>query len=267
MSALFLCAALLAASQAPAQHRARAPAPPATRDTIYVAVQTPPPTVVVEAPSQWPAVVLGVFGLVLLGVQLWIMWRQSGIMGQQTKAMEAQSALLAKQTALGEQQAKWQRAEAVGAFHRLISDLAAELSLAVNIRASRTVPVESNPHPRQVLRDAPRTFAPLGSSVFILLNQIGFGLDRYYDALAAYNRGLLIPDVDVNLRAAEQWRKNIGVNVDKVSAELRQQNLGKGPSDASPDAAESRETFDDVVVYLAGQRAWEITTPNRSPRK
>ena len=143
--ALVLCAALLGAAfaQAPTQKRgARAPVPRVKHDTIYVAVQAPPPTIIVEAPSQVPAVVLGVLGLGLVAFQIWMMRRQTRIMERQTGAMETQSTLLAKQTELGEQQAAWRRDEAVGTFYRMAFDLAEEF------RKANVGPVGSSARPR-----------------------------------------------------------------------------------------------------------------------
>ncbi len=257
MNALLLCVALFTA-QTPAQRTAQPPAARATRDTIYVAVQPPPPTIVVD----WPTVVLGIVGLVLVFLQMRIMRTQTRIMGGQTDAMNTQSALMAKQTALEEQQAEWQRAEAAAALHRLLSDLAAELSHSVGVHANQPVPVEANPHPRQLLRDAPRVFAPLGASITVLLNEVGFALDRYYDALTAYNKnGVMIPDVDVNLGAAVEWRRHIGAKMDKTSSQLRHLGLEDPPIDAArPGAPRSIETFEDMVVYMAQRRAWVIKT-------
>jgi hypothetical protein len=69
MTSLMLCA-VVALAPPSAQRGARAPATRPTRDTIYVAVQPPPPTINVETPSQAPAVVLGILGLILVGLQV-----------------------------------------------------------------------------------------------------------------------------------------------------------------------------------------------------
>ena len=97
-----------AQAQAPGPGRTQAPRGPSIRDTVRFIVQ-PAPTVNVEAPSQVPAIVLGVAGLLLLVQQLRIMARQTDAMNRQTglldkqrEAMTAQGDLLAKQTALSE---------------------------------------------------------------------------------------------------------------------------------------------------------------------
>src|SRR2546425_113620 len=117
-------------TKAPRRDTAARVAP--VRDTVRFIVQ-PPPTVNVEAPSQVPAIVLGVAGLVLLIQQLRIMARQTDAMNRQTDlldkqraVMTAQGDLMARQTALGEQQAQWRRDEAIGTFYRIAFDLVDE---------------------------------------------------------------------------------------------------------------------------------------------
>jgi len=174
---LFFFAALLrdVSAQTPAQRRA---APQVKHDTIYVAVQGPP-AVNVEAQSQWPPVVLGIAGLLLL-------WLQLRIMGRQTEAMNRQTAILDRQTALGEQQAAWRRDEALGTFYRMAFDLAEEFRKA-NLSAYDLVPVNYDTHPRQVLRQASVVFAPLGNAFVMAANQAGMRLDEYFLAVERYN--------------------------------------------------------------------------------
>lgn len=179
--ALLVCAALLGAApaQAPGQRGARAPAP-VKHDTIYVAVQSPPPSVTVEAPSDTPTIVLGFAGALLLLAQLWIMKRQ-------TEAMDKQTTLLAKQTALEEQQAAWRRDEALGTLYRMAFDLAEEFRKA-NVGIFDSIPANYDTHPRQVLRQASAVFAPLGNAFVMAVNQAGMRLDEYFLAVERYNR-------------------------------------------------------------------------------
>jgi hypothetical protein len=174
---LLCCSALLVLGQGPGQRGARAPAPPAKHDTIYVAV---PPTVIVQAPSDTPTIVLGILGALLLAAQLWIMKRQ-------TEAMDKQTTLLAKQTALEEQQAAWRRDEAVGTFYRMAFDLAEEFRKA-NVSSFDSIPANYDTHPRQVLRHASAVFAPLGNGFVMAANQAGMRLDDYFIAVERYNK-------------------------------------------------------------------------------
>lgn len=135
----------IAAQQAPA---ARAKPARVVQDTVRLVVQ-PPPAVNVEAPSQIPAFVLGVAGLILLGFQLWIMSRQTRIMAKQTAAMNNQGEFLAKQTALGEQQAAWRRDEAIATFYRIAFDLVDELRKA-NKMSARSSSRTSSPDPARL---------------------------------------------------------------------------------------------------------------------
>jgi len=142
-------------------------------DTSYVAVQSPPPTINVAAPSQAPAVVLGILGLVLVGFQVWIMLRQTTIM--------------AKQTALDEQQAAWRRDEAIGTFYRMAFDLGEEFRKA-NVSSFDLILANYDAHPRQVLRQASAVFAPLGNTFVMAANQAGMRLDEYFLAVERYNK-------------------------------------------------------------------------------
>ena len=170
---LLFWSALLVLGQAPPQGGARAPAPRVKHDTSYVAVQSPPPTINVAAPSQAPAVVLGILGLVLVGFQVWIMLRQTTIM--------------AKQTALDEQQAAWRRDEAIGTFYRMAFDLAEEFRKA-NVSSFDLILANYDAHPRQVLRQASAVFAPLGNTFVMAANQAGMRLDEYFLAVERYNK-------------------------------------------------------------------------------
>lgn len=177
---LLFCSAMLGTvlGQAPTQQGARAPAPQLKHDTIYVAVQSPPANVVVEAQSQLPAVILGVLGLFLVSFQIWIMRRQTTIMANQTEILD-------RQTALAAQQAEWQVGEAVGTFVRLAHDLVTEFRKA-DVRPMEPIDADFETHPRQMLREASRLFAPLGPAFLMAANQAAMRLDDYFSAVATY---------------------------------------------------------------------------------
>jgi len=246
--ALLVCAALLGAApaQAPGQQGARAPAL-VKHDTIYVAVQSPPATVVVEAQSQVPAVLLGIAGLVLLWLQLRIMGRQTDAMNRQTalaekqtalqdqqnEAMNRQTSLLDKQTALLDQQSVWRRNEAIGTFYRMAFDLAEEFRKA-NVSSFDAIPANYDTHPRQVLRQASAVFAPLGNAFVMAANQAGMRLDEYFLAVERYNkpfrqevgrRGDVSVDNQADYNTAQSFRGIVGGDLDlanhQIPAELR----------------------------------------------
>lgn len=215
MTLLLLCATL-ALAQAPAQRGARAPAARATRETIYVAVQSPPPTVTVQVPpatvtveaqSQVPTIVLGVIGLILVGFQLRIM---------------------TKQNELSEQQATWKRDEALGTFYRMAFDLAEEFR-KVNVPMSYPMNVNYDTHPRQVLRQASAVYAPLGNSVLIAVNQAGMRLDDYFSAVKSYNEpfesGLSRDSLDVvetkeRYNSVQSLRGIVGGDLDLANSQI-----------------------------------------------
>ncbi len=222
--AFFANAVLLAAGpqapgtrvrQAPRQDTAtRAGAP--VRDIARPVVQ-PPPTIVVEAQSQWPAVVLGVAGLILLGLQLRIMARQ-------TDAMNRQTSLLDKQTALLDQQAAWQREEALGTFYRIAFDLVDEFREA-NVMTGTPIPANFDTHPRQMLREASRLFAPLGNDVVRAIAQAAMRLDEYFLAAEAYDGDPRGRDGAARWQTVQVMREQVGNDLDlasmKTPAELR----------------------------------------------
>jgi hypothetical protein len=191
-------------------------------DTVRLIVQ-PAPTVNVEAPSQVPAIVLGVAGLLLLIQQLRIMGRQTDAMNRQTDlldkqraAMTAQGDLLAKQTALGEQQAEWRRDEAIGTFYRIAFDLADEFHKA-DILPSTPIPANYETHPRQMLREAAGLFAPLGNDLIFAATEIAERVDQYFSAVQTYNerpRGREGADLLVSV---QEFREQVGRNLDRAN--------------------------------------------------
>lgn len=224
MNTLLLCAAL-AFAQEPAQ-RPAGPRAPAARETVYVAVQgpppvvtvqTPPPNVTVDAPSEWPTIVLGVIGAVLL-------WSQIRIMNRQTQIMD-------KQTALAEQQAAWRRDEAIGTFYRMAFDLVEEFKKA-NVGVFAPVTANYEAHPRQQLRQASALFAPLGNEVVMAVNAAGMQLDEYYEAVEGYNKSFvsrpierrekLEPGDQERYNLVQSWRRSVGGHLDLANRQIPQ---------------------------------------------
>jgi hypothetical protein len=227
MTSLLLCAMVLV-FQAP-QRGVRTPAQrPAKHDTIYVAipgppptvnVQTPAPSVTVESPSDVPTIVLGILGAILLAFQLGIMGRQTRLMSRQTDAMKAQGELMAKQTALGEQQARWQRDETIGTFYRIAHDLADELQKA-NVMATTVIPANFETHPRQMLREAAKLFAPLGNDVVFAATGAAMYVERYFSAVLAYNTASGGSDGAASWYSIQQLREQVGRNLDETNVRI-----------------------------------------------
>src|SRR5262245_28432888 len=94
--------------------------------------------------------VLAILTVFLLGVQSWIIWRQTKIFDQQTE--------------LGRQQATWRRDEALGAFYRVAHELADEFRKA-NVLPPAPIAANYDTHPRRMLREVSRLLAPLGTPV------------------------------------------------------------------------------------------------------
>lgn len=166
----------------------------------------------VEAPSQWPAVVLGVAGLILLGLQLRIMARQTDAMNQQTT-------LLDKQTALLDQQAAWRRDEVIGTFYRIAFDLVDELRKA-NVMAGTPIPANCNTHPRQILREAGRLFAPLGSAGAVAATETAMAVEEYFVAVEAYDRRPSGRDGADRWQAVQVARQQVGIHLDATNLRI-----------------------------------------------
>ena len=129
---------------------------------------------------------LGVLTLVVLVLQWWVFRRQAGLMERQGEIMSAQQATLAAQYALAEQQARWRRDEAIGTFYRIAHDLVGEFGKA-NVLPPTPVPANFSTHPRQMLREASRLFAPLGNDFVFAINELAMRLEQYFEAVEAYN--------------------------------------------------------------------------------
>jgi hypothetical protein len=197
--------------------RVGAPAAQPKLDTIYVAAQGPPPTIVVEAPSQWSTLVLGVAGLLLLGLQLWIMARQTGAMNRQTDLSE-------KQTALLDRESLRQRVEAAGTFYRIAHDLVDEFRKA-DVLPTTPVPANPETHPRQMLREASRLFSPLGNSVVRMVTEAASFVEMYFIAVVDYNANMRTRDGASRLATVQQLREQVGRRLDMadhlIPTELR----------------------------------------------
>jgi len=159
----------------------------------------------VEAPSQLPTLLIGVATLLLFGAQVWIMVRQTGILG--------------RQTGLAAQQAEWRRDEAIGTFYRIAFGLADAFHMA-DALPSTPIPANYEPHPRVMLREAARLFAPLGNHIIYAATEIAARVDQYFLAVAAYNEHPRGRDGAERLIYVQELREQVGRNLDRANALL-----------------------------------------------
>jgi hypothetical protein len=111
---------------------------------------------------------------------------------------------------------RWRRDEAIGTFYRLAHDLVAELKKA-NVLPLSTIPADYNTHPRQVLRDASRVFAPLGNDFVFTVNELAMRLDQYFEAVEEYNRHPRSREGAAILMTVQAHRDQVGRNLDRAS--------------------------------------------------
>jgi len=137
-------------------------------------------------------------------------------MERQGEIMSAQQATLAAQYALAEQQARWRRDEAIGTFYRIAHDLVGEFGKA-NVLPPTPVPANFSTHPRQMLREASRLFAPLGNDFVFAINELAMRLEQYFEAVEAYNDSPRGRDGADRLISAQHFREQVGRNLDRAS--------------------------------------------------
>src|SRR5439155_15067925 len=166
--------------------------------------------------TTWSNVVLGGLTLVVLVLQWWVFRRQAKLMERQGEIMAAQQATLKDQQALAEEQMRWRRDEAIGTFYRLAHDLVAEFRKA-NALPMVTIPADFGTHPRQVLREASRVFAPLGNDFIFTANEVAMRLDQYFTEVEAYNGDPRGRDGADRLMSVQASRDQVGRNLDRAS--------------------------------------------------
>ena len=166
--------------------------------------------------TPWSDVVLGGLTLVVLVLQWWVFRRQANLMDRQGEIMAAQQVTFTEQRALSEQQMRWRRDEAIGTFYRLAHDLVAEFRKA-NVLTTTKVAADFSTHPRQVLREASRVFAPLGNDFIFSANETAMRLDQYFAEVEAYNSDPRGRDGADRLMSVQASREQVGRNLDRAS--------------------------------------------------
>jgi len=126
--------------------------------------------------------------LVVFGLQLLVFW---------------------KQVQLGRMESEWRRIEAVGTFYRLANDLVAEFAKANQLPMAE-IKADFGTHPRQMLREASRVFAPLGTRFVSATNLAGKHLDEYFSAVLAYNQAPRGRDGAARLETVQSLRERVG---------------------------------------------------------
>jgi len=162
-------------------------------------------------------VLIGVLTLAVLIGQLVVFWRQAEI-------MRAQTALLKSQHELAQLQAEWRRDEALGTFYRLAHDLVAEFK-KTTVLPTVEIPADFGTHPRQMLREASRLFAPLGREFIFEANGVALRLDDYFSAVEAYNADPRDREGAARWQTVQHLREQVGRDLDRanslISPELR----------------------------------------------
>lgn len=166
--------------------------------------------------TQWSSVIFGGLTLVVLVLQWWVFRRQAKLMERQGEILAAQQSTLKEQHALAAEQMRWRRDEAIGTFYRLAHDLVAELRKA-NVLPLSAIPADFNTHPRQLLREASRVFAPLGNEFVFSVNELGMRLDQYFEAVEQYNPRQRTREGADMLVTVQSHREQIGRNLDRAS--------------------------------------------------
>jgi len=79
------------------------------------------------------------------------------------------------------------------------------------------IPADFNTHPRQVLREASRVFAPLGNEFVFSVNELGMRLDEYFEGVERYNPKQRTREGAEMLMTVQSHREQIGRNLDRAS--------------------------------------------------
>ncbi len=183
--------------------------------------------------------VLGALTLVLLGFQLFIMARQTDI--------------LRRQTALGEQQSAWRRDEALGTFYRAAFDLASEFRKANIFLPGSKIPADFATHPRELLREASRLFAPLGNSFVMAVNTVAMRLDEYFSAVLRYNSHVGTTREAAQLLVdVEHFREALGRDLDQANRLIPTELRWKYDSGGEYNFRQMCSAPDGVVDLLKG---------------
>jgi hypothetical protein len=189
---------------------------------VLLMIQVAPqgtPSVVIEASSPWPGLVVGGLTLVVLVLQWRVFRRQARLMERQGEIMAAQQATLKEQHALADHQMQWRRDEALGTFYRLAHDLVAEFRKAT-VLPTVEIPADFGTHPRQMLREASRLFAPLGREFIFEANGVALRLDDYFSAVEAYNADPRGREGAARWQTVQHMREQVGGDLDQASRHI-----------------------------------------------
>ena len=111
--------------------------------------------------------------------------------------------------------------EAVGSFYRLAYDIVDEFRKADAIAdAGDSLSVNFEAHPRQVLRGASHVFSPLGNHAVMALNQVGRGLDIYFEQVQRWNvlgvQNRILP----RRQSINEARRRVGEQLDSAHLKI-----------------------------------------------
>jgi len=160
---------------------------------------------------------------VLAGLTLVVLIAQAVVFWRQLKVMAKQAEISERQLQLQREQADWRRTETIGTFYRTASDLAVEFTKANVSVLGVLIEADFAAHPREVLREASRVFAPLGDAALDNLYTVGVLLDRYYENVLDYNRIVPTGDLTRRMEASDRLDKDraqIGRTLDAVHTSI-----------------------------------------------
>jgi hypothetical protein len=174
----------------------------------------PAPVVNVKLPSDVSAIVIGALAVVVAALTLVVLYRQLGV-------FRSQAVLLGHQTTLLQNQEQVRAAEAAGTLYRIADDLVEEFQKANQLPGT---PIKANPetHPRQMLREASRLFAPLGVSVIYRMNEVAARLDAWFETLEKYNPRPGGEEGKSTWGDIQDGREQIGITLDAAAKALPQ---------------------------------------------
>lgn len=82
------------------------------------------------------------------------------------------------------------------------------------------IPANYDTHPRQMLREAARLFASLGNDVVFAATATAMYVDRYFEAVLAYNQRPAGRDGAERWRTVQTRREQVGRNLDETSMRI-----------------------------------------------
>src|SRR4029077_19539718 len=106
--------------------------------------------------------------------------------------------------------------EAIGTFYRIAFDLVDELRKA-NKMMGTLIRANYSTHPRQMLREAARLFAPLGPAFVFAATETVMALEEYFVAVDEYDRRPGGRDGADRWQVLQSARRQVGIHLDTTN--------------------------------------------------